>query len=141
MEDVYCLTVHGLPLGDDNYRVVVQVAFVEDALFPIPNEDIGATLVGYIVGSFIAWPKFLVIFDNMMVNKLSFRLFCLIKNNLLTLWSYYRWTQIGDEKKRKREQVKHKFPPHKREDLLLLKYNSSHKVKQNWWEICYAHYH
>ena len=45
----------------------------------------------------------------MMVNKLSFRLFSLIKNNLLTHWFHYRWTQIRDETKGKREQVNHKF--------------------------------
>ena len=85
MEDANCLTVHGLSLGDDNYCVTIQVAFVEDASLLIPNEDIGATLVGHIVGSFIACQKFFVIFDDMMVNKLSFKLFYLIKNNLLTL--------------------------------------------------------
>ena len=132
MEDVYCLTVHGIPLGYDNYPVVVQVAFVEEASLLIPNEDLGAILVGYIVGPFIAWPKFLIIFDDMMVNKLSFRLFCLIKNNLLTHWFYYWWTRIRDDKKGKRDQLNHKFPPDKKEDLLLLlKYSPSHKVKRN----------
>ena len=44
----------------------------------------------------------------MMVNKLSFSLFCLIKNFLLTLWFYYRWTRKGDEKKEKKKQKKRK---------------------------------
>ena len=82
--------VHGILLGDDNYRVTVQIAFIEDAHLSIPKKDLGATLVGHIVGSFIAWSKFLIIFDDIMVNKLPFRLFCLTKNNLLTHWFYYR---------------------------------------------------
>ena len=53
--------------------------FVKDALLLIANEDISATLVGHIIGSFIAWPKFLVIYNDMMVNILSFSLFYLIK--------------------------------------------------------------
>ena len=48
VEDVYCLMVYGIPLGDDNYHVAVQVAFVEDALLPIPYKDFGAILVGHI---------------------------------------------------------------------------------------------
>ena len=39
VKDVYYLTVYGIPLGDDNYHVVVEVAFVEDALLSISNEE------------------------------------------------------------------------------------------------------
>ena len=52
VEDVYCLTVHRI-LGDDNYRVAVEVAFVEDDPLLIPNKDIGATLVARVIGSFV----------------------------------------------------------------------------------------
>ena len=78
VEDVYLVTIHGIPLGDDNYRVTVEVAFIEDAPLSILNNDIGATLVAHVIGSFVAWPKLLVIFDDMMVIKLSFNLFCLM---------------------------------------------------------------
>ena len=85
MEETDCLTLHGTPLGDDNYCVVVEVAFNDNVPLPLSNEDIGATFIGHIIGSFIAWPKFLFIFYGMMVNILSFSLFCLIKNILFTL--------------------------------------------------------
>ena len=78
VKDVYCLTVHGIPLGDDNYRVTVKVAFIEDAPLSILNNDIGLTLVAHVIGSYVAWPKLLVIFDDMMVIKLSFNLICLM---------------------------------------------------------------
>ena len=54
IEDVYSVTVYGILLGDDNYRVAVEVAFVEGALLPIPNEGISATLVVHVIGSFVA---------------------------------------------------------------------------------------
>ena len=54
VEDIYSVTVHGIPLGDDNYCMAVEVAFVEDAHFSIPNEDISATLVNHVIGSFVA---------------------------------------------------------------------------------------
>ena len=70
--------VCGIPLGDDNYRVAIKVAFVKDAPLPILNDDIGATLVIHVIGSLVAWPKLLVIFSDMMVIKLSFSFICLI---------------------------------------------------------------
>ena len=54
VEDVYSVMVHGVPLRDDNYRVAVEVAFIEGTPLLIPNEDIGATLVVYVIGSFVA---------------------------------------------------------------------------------------
>ena len=84
VEDVYTVTVYRIPLRDDNYHVAVEVAFVKDAPLPIPNEDISATLVNHVIGSFIAWPKSLVLFDDMMLIKLSFSLF-VCPNILLTL--------------------------------------------------------
>ena len=71
------------PLGEHNYRVAIEIAFNDNAPLPLPNEDIGASLVGHVIESFVAWPKFLVIFDDMMINKFSFILFCLIKIILL----------------------------------------------------------
>ena len=94
MEETNCLMLHETLLGEDNYRVVVKVSFNDNAPLPLLNEYIGSTLVGQIIGSLIAWPKFLFIFDYLMVNILSFNLFCLIKNILLTLKFYYRWTQF-----------------------------------------------
>ena len=55
--------------------MAVEVAFVEDAPLPIPNEDIDTTLVVHVIRSFVAWPKSLVLFDDMMIIKLSFSLF------------------------------------------------------------------
>ena len=78
VEDVYSITVHGILLGDDNYHVAVEFTFVEGAPLPILNEDISATLVVLVIGSFVAWPKSLVLFDDMMIIKLSSSLFCLM---------------------------------------------------------------
>ena len=58
--------------------MAIEIAFVEGGPLPIPNEDIGATLLAHVIGSFVAWPKSLVLFDDMMVIKLSSSLFCLI---------------------------------------------------------------
>ena len=54
VEDLYCFVMHGIQLGEDNYHVAVEVAFLENAYLLIQNEDIGAILVGHIIGSFIA---------------------------------------------------------------------------------------
>ena len=67
--------VHGIPLRDDNYRVAVEVAFIEGAPLPIPNDNIDATLVVNVIGSFVAWPKSL---NDMMIIKLYSSLFCLM---------------------------------------------------------------
>ena len=85
VEETNSLMLHGTSLGEHNYRVAVEIAFNDNAPLLLPNEDIGALLVGHVIGSFVAWSKFLVIFDGMMVNMLCFSLFCLIKNILLTL--------------------------------------------------------
>ena len=58
--------------------MTIKVAFVKDAPLLIPNEDIDATLVAHVIRSFVAWLKLLVIFDDMMVIKLSFSLICLM---------------------------------------------------------------
>ena len=63
---------------DDNCRVAIEVAFIENTPLPMPNENIGALLVVHVIGSFVAWPKSLVLFDDMMIIKLSSSLFCLM---------------------------------------------------------------
>ena len=52
-------------------------------MLPLPYEDIGPSLLGHVIGSFVAWQKFFVIFDDMMVIYLSFHFF--IKKILLAL--------------------------------------------------------
>ena len=71
VEETNSLTLHETPLGELNYRVAIEIAFNDNAPLPLPNEDIDASLVGHVIRSFVAWPKFLVIFDNIMVNILS----------------------------------------------------------------------
>ena len=54
MEETNSLTLHGTPLGEHNYCVAIEVACNDNAPFPLPNEDIGASLVGHVIGSFVA---------------------------------------------------------------------------------------
>ena len=49
---------HGYPLGDANVRVSVNHAKDEKALVPFPTEDIKT--VKHAMGSFVPWPKELV---------------------------------------------------------------------------------
>ena len=49
VEETNSLTLHGIPLGELNYCVVVEIAF----------EDIGTSLVGHVIGSVVVWPKYL----------------------------------------------------------------------------------
>ena len=72
MEETNSLTLHEIPLGKINYPMAIEIAFNDNAPLPLPNKNIGASLVGHVIGSFVAWPTFLVIFDDMMVNILSF---------------------------------------------------------------------
>ncbi|PON43757.1 hypothetical protein TorRG33x02_333130, partial [Trema orientale] len=46
-----------------------KISYNDFALFSIPNENSGATLVGRVVGSYAAWPKVLVIFNDESVKK------------------------------------------------------------------------
>ena len=64
MEETNSLTLHGTPLGEHNYCVAIEIALNDNVPFPLLNEDIGASLVSHVIGSFVAWPKFLVIFDD-----------------------------------------------------------------------------
>ena len=52
------LTIHGVPLQPDWTRVVVDEVEDADALVPIPNTEV--QLVGQAIGSFLAWPRHLV---------------------------------------------------------------------------------
>lgn len=55
--------IHGLSLGDKNYRVTITIAHKKKALIPIPVKDEIRT-VGDALGGFVAWPKQFVLFDD-----------------------------------------------------------------------------
>ena len=61
-------TVHGIPLGEGNVRVSINVPKLKKAPLPIPTYD--ATTVEDAVNGFVAWPKSLVELD-MSMNKAS----------------------------------------------------------------------
>ena len=72
VEETNSLTLYKTSLGENNYRVTIEIVFNDNAPLPIPNKDIGASLIGHVIGSFVAWSKVLVIFDDIVVNILSF---------------------------------------------------------------------
>ncbi|GMN60973.1 hypothetical protein TIFTF001_030046 [Ficus carica] len=61
-------TVHGIPLGEGNVRVSINVPKLKKAALPIPTYE--ATTVEDVVNGFVAWPKTLVVLDTSM-NKAS----------------------------------------------------------------------
>ena len=61
-------TVHGIPLGEGNVRVSINVPKLKKSPLPIPTYD--ATTVEDAVNGFVAWPKSLVELD-MSMNKAS----------------------------------------------------------------------
>ncbi|GMN32451.1 hypothetical protein TIFTF001_050806 [Ficus carica] len=61
-------TVHGIPLGEGNVRVSINVPKLKKAPLPIPTYE--ATTVEDAINGFIAWPKTLVELDTSM-NKAS----------------------------------------------------------------------
>ncbi|GMN35646.1 hypothetical protein TIFTF001_042259 [Ficus carica] len=61
-------TVHGIPLGEGNVRVSINVPKLKKSPLPIPTFD--ATTVEDAVNGFVAWPKSLVELD-MSMNKAS----------------------------------------------------------------------
>ncbi|GMN64996.1 hypothetical protein TIFTF001_034076 [Ficus carica] len=63
-------TVHGIPLGEGNVRVSINVPKLKKTALPIPTYE--ATTVGEAVNVFVAWPKTLVELDTSM-NKTSRR--------------------------------------------------------------------
>ncbi|GMN63451.1 hypothetical protein TIFTF001_032528 [Ficus carica] len=61
-------TVHGIPLGEGNVRVSINVPKLKKSPLPIPTYD--ATTMEDAVNGFVAWPKSLVELD-MSMNKAS----------------------------------------------------------------------
>lgn len=55
--------IHGRPLGNDNRRISVYYAIDEKAKVPFPVEDEIVT-VKHAMGSWVAWPKDLIILPN-----------------------------------------------------------------------------
>ncbi|GMN51413.1 hypothetical protein TIFTF001_020560 [Ficus carica] len=51
--------VHGIPLGEENVRVILIIPKLKRALLPIPTNE--ATCIEEAVGGFVAWPKRLVV--------------------------------------------------------------------------------
>lgn len=54
-------TIHGVPLGKGNMRVVIDIVINAEALLPFPIKDDDISTVGQAVGYVMAWPKQLVI--------------------------------------------------------------------------------
>ncbi|GMN66588.1 hypothetical protein TIFTF001_035655 [Ficus carica] len=52
-------TIHGIPLGEGNVRVTINVPKLKRALLPIPTNE--ATYIEEAVGGFVAWSKKLVV--------------------------------------------------------------------------------
>ncbi|GMN69519.1 hypothetical protein TIFTF001_038569 [Ficus carica] len=61
-------TVHGIPLGEGNMRVSINVSKLKKAALPIPRYE--ATTVKEAINGFVTWPKTLVELDTSM-NKAS----------------------------------------------------------------------
>ena len=68
--------IHSIKLGDSNYRVSVKKSIKGDALLPIPIGD-ELIQVSHVVGSYVAWPRHLVIFNDFQVKTII--LFYVIK--------------------------------------------------------------
>ncbi|GMN47264.1 hypothetical protein TIFTF001_016435 [Ficus carica] len=68
LESLLTDTVHGIPLGEGNVRVSINVPKLKKSPLPIPTYD--ATTVEDAVKGFVAWPKSLVELD-MSMNKTS----------------------------------------------------------------------
>ncbi|GMN70129.1 hypothetical protein TIFTF001_039172 [Ficus carica] len=68
LESLRTDTVHGIPLGEGNVRVLINVPKLKKAALPIPTYE--ATTVDEAVNGFVAWPKTLVEID-MSMNKAS----------------------------------------------------------------------
>ncbi|GMN63833.1 hypothetical protein TIFTF001_032884 [Ficus carica] len=64
LESLPTNTVHGIPLGEGNVRVSINVPKLKKATLPIPTYE--ATTVVEAVNGFVAWPKTLVKLDTSM---------------------------------------------------------------------------
>ncbi|GMN67300.1 hypothetical protein TIFTF001_036352 [Ficus carica] len=62
-------TVHGIPLGEGNVRVSINVPKLKKSPLPIPTYD--ATTVEDVVNGFVAWPKILVELDMSMKRRVE----------------------------------------------------------------------
>ncbi|KAI5317293.1 hypothetical protein L3X38_037000 [Prunus dulcis] len=65
--------VHNVPLGEGSIRVAVNCALKGDSPLPIPVKGVFET-VGDALGSQVAWPQDLIVFDDKVVNFFSFKL-------------------------------------------------------------------
>jgi hypothetical protein len=53
--------LHNLPIGPDNVKVSIIIAKVKNAPLPFPSDEL--KFVKDAIGTFIAWPKSLLIMD------------------------------------------------------------------------------
>ena len=53
--------IHGLPLGENNYKVMVESIFQPKAIVPFPTDEVN--FLFETTGGVVAWPSSLVIFD------------------------------------------------------------------------------
>ncbi|XP_073153042.1 uncharacterized protein [Henckelia pumila] len=58
--------IHNVPLGEENFKVSVDVVLDETAMLPIPIKS-GPTIVTDAIGAIVGWPKELVIFPKKKV--------------------------------------------------------------------------
>ena len=68
------MNIHGILVGEDNFRVQIEKVIIPNAPLPIPiNKEM--YLVGHVVGSFVTWPQPLVLWtvinnhENMLLRK------------------------------------------------------------------------
>ncbi|XP_061998689.1 uncharacterized protein LOC133715981 isoform X1 [Rosa rugosa] len=62
-------TIHGVPLGKGNERVVVDIVIDAEAFLPFPIKDDDIFTVGQAVGYVMAWPKHLVILTGVEIPR------------------------------------------------------------------------
>lgn len=75
--DVQCPTIHEIPLGADNVRVMVDLVMGEDIEIPIPqNGEIKTS--NQMIGNFVVWPRKLVIMTKEKKVRLISTLFIII---------------------------------------------------------------
>ena len=56
--------LHHKPLPSRYLKVSIDISLEEGTLLPIPDEVSDATLVGEVIGAFVAWPSRLVRIDD-----------------------------------------------------------------------------
>lgn len=81
-------TVHGIPLGDDNVRVSIDVAIVDVALLIKIRNDL--ITIKQAVGSHVPWPRHLVIINeerkvNIKLINLNLKIYILCKLLLMKI--------------------------------------------------------